>query len=183
MAKKMSVKANLDGLLKMGRALKVMADGKYHVRVGIFGAKNSRSSGGTLTNAELGYIHEMGSPKRHIPERSFLRYPLMSHGAQLVAATKDDLVNLFRNGKVDAYLKRVGEAAVSIVKEAFDTAGWGTWPQDAYATILRKLGKTKMSRARRTMEAMKAAIGGHSGINSPLIDSGQMRHAVTSRVV
>ncbi len=69
------------------------ATGKYVVKVGIFGNKTAREiaaeksakggvrktikgSTGTLTNAEVGLIHELGSIERGIPRRSFLRMPL-----------------------------------------------------------------------------------------------------------
>jgi len=86
---------------------------------------------------------------------------------------------LFLNGKAVYYLKRVGVAAENIVQEAFETAGWGTWAANAYATIL---AKAKGNIFKRKQQAASDVFEGGRH-TSPLIDTGQLRRAIASRVV
>lgn len=185
MAKKSSVRFQMKELKVIATSLQNLADSKYKIQVGIFGNKLARPKDAKpgLTNAEIGFVHEMGSVTRHIPRRSFLLDTFTRHGDKLEVLLKPLIDTLFKAGKVDEYLKAAAQVCTSLVDEAFETGGWGAWPQDAYATIMRKLGRTKMSLARRKMEALKAAMGGHLGTNQPLIDSGQLQQSVSARVV
>lgn len=184
MAKKPGVKFNIEKLQVIATSLKKMDDAGYRVQVGLFGDKAVRKNAPAgLTNAEVGFVHEMGSVSRKIPRRSFLLDTFTQHGEELEKTLKPQVESLFKTGKIEEYLKQVGIACTNLVIEAFDTGGWGAWPQNAYATILRKLSGTKMTRTTRRMEALKSAVGGHLGINKPLIDTGQLWQAITSRTV
>lgn len=185
MAKKSSVRFEARQLQVLATSLKKLDDGGFRVQVGIFGEKTTRPKDAKpgLTNAEVGFVHEMGSHTRGIPRRSFLLDTFTHQGAKLTAALKPVVDSLFKKGKIDEYLKDVGIACTNLVGEAFDTGGFGAWPQDAYATIMRKLGKTKMSTAKRRVEALKAAVGGHLGINQILVDTAQLKQAISARVV
>lgn len=164
----------LGGLENMLKNMKEIVRQKYVVEVGIFGAKDGRSKSGmlakkgghkiikgsnsSLTNAELGLIHEMGSISNKIPPRSFLKMPIQIKKDELVAATANDLKTMFMKGKVMMYLKRIGIAAENIVQEAFASGGFGKWAPLKPATAHRK---------------NSAAI---------LIDTAQLRRSIDSRV-
>ena len=142
--------------------------GKGRVQVGIFGNKNARSSkkpSGSLTNAELGARHEFGftiseGPFKgsHVAARSFLRMPIQTHRGEVFALIKKDLFNLLYDGKVELLLKRLGAACEKIIDQAFQTSGWGSWKANSPITIILKSSEM------------------------PLIDTGQLRRAIASRV-
>ena len=167
-----SVRVNVDGLLNMSQFFKVLASGPHRVQVGIFGAKTSRmsidkatrkvtkkSTQVSNTNAELGLVHELGSLSRNIPPRSFLYMPIKTQASTLVKTMAADLVKLLPAGKAAMFLKRLGIAAENLVQEAFASRGFGRWAPDKPKTVKAK------------------------GSDAPLIDSGQLRRSIASRVV
>lgn len=161
-------------------SLKKIADGPNHIQVGIFGEKASRrdTQASGMTNAEVGFIHEMGSHEKNIPRRSFLWDTFTLHGDKLMASLKPDVELLLKKGNVDEYLKRCGQAAVALVNEAFETSGWGTWPQNSYRTILAKLRGSIQKRRQMAAEVLFEGAG-HT---RPLINTGQLWQAIASRV-
>jgi hypothetical protein len=150
--------------------------GKYVVKVGIFGNKTARSvtsgakpgksgirkvvkgSKSTLTNAELGLIHEFGSADRNIPPRSFLRMPLAVKSKEILSDAFKGAPELLKEGNVRMILARLGIACKKWIQTAFATRGFGAWLPDNLATVLRK------------------------GSNSPLIDTAQLRRSIASQV-
>lgn len=119
-------------------------------RVGIYNDKNQRSEGKTKltfsevqkltkphkanapTNAEIGAIHEYGSPARGIPPRSFLRAPIAAHlDKELKSAgafDKEVLNKVIRDGSLEPWMKKIAVVAEKIVINAFNTGGYGAWP-------------------------------------------------------
>lgn len=180
MAKKPGVKFNIEKLQVIATSLKKMDDAGYRVQVGLFGDKAARKNEQAgMTNAEIGFVHEMGSVSRHIPRRSFLLDTFTQHGDQLMKKLKPMVDTLFKTGKIEEYLKEVGIACTNLVGEAFDTSGWGAWPPNAYRTLLQKLGG---SLARRRQMAAEVMFEGATHAR-PLVRTGQMQQAITSRTV
>ncbi len=150
--------------------------GKFVVKVGIFGNKNARgitstqkpgksglrkaikSSPSTMTNAEIGLVHELGSVARHIPPRSFLRMPISVKSKQILADSMTGAVELIAKGNMKGVLARLGIACEKWIQIAFGTRGFGTWLTDHLSTIQRK------------------------GSNAPLIDTAQLRRSIASKV-
>jgi len=113
-----------------------------------------------MTNAEIGLVHEKGSLARNIPKRSFLKWPLFYKGKDLLKI-KSELWSAFSKHEISlkkAY-RNLGLMAEQIVQGAFESRGFGSWEPNSDKTV-----------------AMK-----HS--DQPLIDTGQLRRSVTSRVV
>lgn len=181
MAKKSTLRMDLTGLQVMATGLKKLADGKYRVQVGLFGDKAVRrdTAATGVTNAEVGFVQEMGSVERHIPRRSFLVDTFSFHGALLAPELAPAMAEFFKKGKVDQYLKVVAEACKNLVKEAFFTSGWGAWAPNAYSTLLAKL---KGPLARRRQMAAEVLFEGATHAK-PLIRSGQLWQAVDARAV
>lgn len=179
MAKKSKVEFDLTGLKVIQTTLKKLTDNKYSVQVGIFGDKALRKSAEDkgLTNAEIGMVHEMGSIERNIPRRSFLWDTFANHGKELMQVLKKDVETLLKTGKIEEYLKRVGLASVNLVIEAFNTGGWGAWPPNAYATLLRKF-KGTLSRRRQMAAEVQYEKAGHDKL---LWDTGQLVQSISSR--
>ena len=115
-----------------------------------------------ISLASLGAIHEYGAPKANIPQRSFLRVPLTKNVDDLFKFIEKDL----KFSKIDTSiaLGRLGAKGQSVVLEAFNSQGDGTWSKLKAGTIRqRKKGKG-------------------SGSDKPLIDTGQLRQAITYEV-
>jgi phage gpG-like protein len=143
-------------------------------QVGILGDKNLRSDiqrneDGTAkivkksiapqTNAQIGFIHEFGSYKDKIPERSFLRVPLMLFLNEALKEASPKIRRAFQACNIIEAYGILGLSAEKVVQEAFDTSGHGSWPKLSPITIARK------------------------GSDAILIDSGQLRKSITSKVV
>jgi hypothetical protein len=149
---------------------------KFVVKVGIFGNKNARAitaaapagksglrrvtkgSRSTLTNAELGLIHELGSVERGIPQRSFLRMPISMKSKEILADAFKGAPELLRQGNIRMILARLGVACEKMVQLAFATHGFGSWQPNTQQTARRK------------------------GSNAPLIDTAQLRRSIASQV-
>ena len=124
------------------------------VVVGVTAKSNARSD--ELTNADLAMIHEFGSPAHNIPERSFLRKPLINN-AEAVANLAKNAIGKFIAGEISAAeaLGVIGEEAKGISKEAVTN---GIAPSLKPATIKRKKS------------------------SKPLIDTGQLINSITYEV-
>lgn len=124
------------------------------VVVGVTAKSNARND--ELTNADLAMIHEFGSPAHNIPERSFLRKPLINN-AEAVANLAKNAIGKFIAGEIslETALGYVGEEAKGISKEAVTN---GISPALKPATIKRKKS------------------------SKPLIDTGQLLNSITYEV-
>jgi len=126
------------------------------VVVGIPASKNKKHAGDGKTVAEIGATHEYGVPEQGIPQRSFLRVPLMKKGKELIDSISKDL----KFSKIDTTkaLGKLGARGRNVVLEAFKTQGYGKWKPLSQTTIEMK------------------------GSNKPLIDTGQLRQSITFEV-
>lgn len=129
--------------------IETMLNRKYVAQIGVLGEKSKgrlaikdEKVGGksgnrkipvvqgesTLSNADIGLIHEKGSPKNNIPRRSFLEVPLTTKMPKVMAKIGALLlkgINEFNIEEAYAKLAAIGEG---IVLQAFPTSGYGTWP-------------------------------------------------------
>lgn len=156
MAKQTRINFNLDGLTHLQNQL-----GRgYYARVGVLGSKAVRGADSSVDgNADIGLIHEYGSQTANIPERSFLRVPL--------ALKRDEIKKVFDTAVVKEAMEAgdirrvfglLGVRAEQIVQEAFSTGGFGHWTPLKEDTVKRK------------------------GSSAILMDTGQLRRAITSDV-
>jgi phage gpG-like protein len=120
---------NVKGLDQLLKALKV--DRLPVARIGILGGGAVRKGAGP-SNAEVGAVHEYGSPARGIPQRSFLRIPISENldkrMVNIGAADQDALTQVIKTGSLLPWLTKVAALAEQIVFDAFDTGGFGKWP-------------------------------------------------------
>lgn len=155
------VKAEFKKLLN---CIKILKTGMPSVKVGILGSTNGRTQG-EQTNAEIGFTNEFGKITGHkrIPERSFIRMPLKTKfNAKLKtkkSLTGPELEKAIVEGKTEEFATKVGLVAEEVIQEAFATNGFGMWEPNAPMTIELK------------------------GSDSPLIDTGQLRRSITSKVI
>lgn len=124
--------------------------------VGIPNDENSRENSDGITNAELGVIHEFGVPESSIPERSFMR-----------STASEESENL----------GRLGNAQIAECLEANASA------HDVFATIgIYLRGKIVEKITDGEFEPNNENTVKHKGSSKPLIDTGQLRGAITYEV-
>ena len=149
---------------KLKNLVKFLAKGMPKVRVGILGDTAQRNTGGP-NNAEIGYVNEFGKMTGYprIPARSFIRMPLNLFFQEKLRQKKslgpEQLLKALESGKADEFMAKVGIVAEETIQEAFATHGFGMWAPNAPYTV-------KMKKS-----------------DSPLIDTGQLRRAITSKVI
>lgn len=124
-------------------------------KVGVLGDHNIRQDG--ESNATIGLKHEFGEGK--LPQRSFLRQPLIEH---LQAAMDESGVfdqNLvkrcIKESSLLEFVKKIGLIAENVVLVGFDTGGYGKW---------------------------KASNMAHKVIKQTLVETTQLRDSITSDV-
>ncbi len=154
MSPKISIKQNGEGLNNLKKALATLT--KKEVLVGIPAEEASRKGEGP-NNAELAFIHTLGSPLRNIPARPFLEPAINDPdnrkliNAQLEQAAKAALEG--DEALLDQKLNLAGTVASNAAKQWF-TSSKNNWAPNAPATIAQK------------------------GSDKPLIDTAQLRRAV-----
>jgi hypothetical protein len=128
---------------------------KHYVDIGVFGTAVTSEG---MPVAEYGAYNEFGSITRpdHPPKRSFIRMPLESKGDKIAQYVQKHAQEHIEAGDVKAIFEDIGIGGESVIQEAFDTRGFGTWPENKPSTIARK------------------------GSDAPLIDDGTLRHAIAS---
>lgn len=136
---------------------------KFYTDIGILGAGGKTEEGG-ITLAGIGAVHEFGTDKAGrgrsttIPERSFIRMPLETGQESIEKQIMPRMKELVEKGDIKGIFKLIGIAGEARVQEAFETGGFGTWPELEESTVKRK------------------------GSDAILIDIGALRQAITSRV-
>ena len=139
---------------------------KLRVKVGVLGPKAARADQGTvhnpegLNNAEIGLRNEFGVISERVPERSFIRMPLIVQLPKILkgGTAKQWIQTLIKQGP--AYVMgSLGLAGEHAVQEAFATKGFGKWKPNAPLTVILK------------------------GSARPLIDHGELRQAISSEVI
>lgn len=171
-----------DKLKALQRNVKLLPG--MQVLVGIPGENAERE--GDLTNAQLGYIHEFGAPEANVPARPFLIPGIESVRPRierhLMAAAKVGLTGKTARADSMKYLNAAGMTAVNGVR-AYMTRG--VPPPLADSTLRRRAGRRKGSGHRinkgSAAELKARAAGAEPSMASvkPLIDTGQLRAAVT----
>lgn len=124
--------------------------------VGIPSDENSRDESTGITNAELGAIHEFGVPEKNIPERSSMR-----------STASEESQNLGRLAKIQISECLRGETSA----------------HDAFATVGAYLqGKIVDKITDGDFEPNTEATVKRKKSSKPLIDTGQLRGAITYEV-
>jgi hypothetical protein len=174
MTKRSEVKFNLTGLEDIKRKV----GDTYRARVGVLGINAARSgeTSKSLNNSSLMMIQMFGSITNKIPPRDPLFQPLIRHRRDLMQKLGSGAMRqAFAAGEFKRMFALLGVAAEEIVQNAFETSGDGTWANNAEITIHGGWMKNKVS-------GKPVYIKG-KGSSRPLIDTGQLRRAVTSDVV
>ena len=127
--------------------------GKKRTFVAKASGETSIQTDKSVSMATIAAVHEFGSPEQGIPERSFLRGGIRRAAPKLNAVNIDSLRKvLLGKMTIEQAIEKLGVVAAGEVKREFVV---GTFAPNKPATIARK------------------------GSSRPLIDTGNLRQAVT----
>jgi hypothetical protein len=111
--------------------------------------------------------------------------PIYRKASQIIKwITKASKFTLLEGNKKEL-LVQIGIACEEQIQLAFDTQGFGSWAPNSYATVMAKLrrgGKKFANVFLRKQLTGEYLNEGAKGINSPLIDTGQLRRSISSKV-
>ena len=136
----------------------------YSIEIGVVEEKTKRKLATVgITNAQLMFIHENGSPLRNIPARPVLQMTLDYANKNLVEPTVDKCVKIILdNGPDEALVEReLNKLAIKL---------------ENYA---RKIIYSNDGRLAPNAPSVAKAKGG----NHPLFNTGQLARSITCRVV
>lgn len=128
---------------------------RHEVMIGIPDSDGERKAGDPVSNAELLFIHTNGSPVRGIPPRPVLIPAMKKHQVQIATLLRNATDEALKGDKsgVMAALEAAGIAGQNAARKYFTDSN--DWPANAPETVKRK------------------------GSARPLIDTGEMRKAIT----
>ena len=126
---------HVEALEKLSKALKRKPP---VCKVGILANKNIRKpeegkkpKKNPPGNAEIGAAHEYGAPKRGLPQRSFLRVPLIDRLDKTIEQSglggEEAMKEVLKAGSLKPWLETVANLAEGIVTGAFASNGYGKW--------------------------------------------------------
>jgi hypothetical protein len=164
-------------ILKQLKSLK-----RTEILVGIPEKRSKRRGKGQMNNATLMYIHSKGSAVNKLPPRPIIESAL-SDPANAARISKDlrEIAIAALDGnltKAKTLMKVTGQDAVNIVRDWFDNPSNGLMP-DKSSTVAAKLRKLKkVTTAGERKEMLEDYNAGVGGINTTLVDTGQLRRAI-----
>jgi hypothetical protein len=112
----------------------------HTVKIGIVGSSEIHVYDNGLDSVQLGLVHEFGSKKRNIPERSFLRKTKANYEDKFLAdvyAAKEKIFKQISEGQGDKFLNQVGAKWVGWVHATFKAEGPG-WPPHSDRNLARR---------------------------------------------
>lgn len=164
-----AVEVAVDRRAAIKGALERLAKTAVYVGIPTESKGDKRPDGEPITNSELGYIHEFGSPAAHIPARPFLRPGVQKaegwlrrsmRNAAACALTEDE-------DGFERQLETVALKAETAVKDYMTSASFESL---ATSTVKRREAKIKK-------------LGSSDMTIKPLIDTGNLRNAIVGVVV
>lgn len=171
---------------------KIKADFKklmnMDVLVGVPEDETLRTDDTTVNNAQLIYLHTNGSDLQHIPERPIIEPAIQAHRDEINKLLKV-VGELALAGKTDQalkQLKKVGMYGQNVCLDWF-TDPRNNWPPNSEKTVLAKLRKSTNPTLKAAVKFVDeggdlANIAGIEGATQVLIDTGQMRRAITYKI-
>lgn len=164
---KSGMKVVTDKAFDIGAAMKLLT--KQSVLVGIPADKERNADDDSpVTNAELGYIHENGSPDNNLPARPFLMPGIRACHAKVVDQLRDAGRKALEGNAtgVNQALERAGIIGQNSVRAQFVDNDW----QELADTTLDKRGPAKRDEDGKITKR---------GATNPLLDTSQLRKSIT----
>ena len=137
---------------------------KHYVDIGVFGTAVTPGEGRPV--AEYAAYNEFGGLSKtakakpgdnssketdHPPKRSFIRMPLQTKQDKIRQYVEKRARAHIEKADIKAIFEDIGIAGESVIHEAFDTRGFGTWKPNADSTIKRKGGDAPLITGADTM--------------------------------
>ena len=136
---------------------------KYAIEIGVVSDNTERKIKVGITNSELMYIHENGSPLNNIPARPVLDMTIKYASEELLNDTIDNCLQIWINSKKsqEAVEKELNKLCLKMEKYARQLiySNDGRLAPNAPSTIAKK------------------------GDNHPLFDTGQLARSITCRLI
>lgn len=136
---------------------------KFRLEIGVFTLKTKRKIQVGITNAELMFIHENGSPVRNIPARPVLQLTIDYANQNLLQNSIDKCIKIILDKNADEQLIRQELEKLAIKIENY----------------ARKLIYSNDGQLAPNAPSVARAKGG----NHPLFNTGQLARSITCRVV
>jgi len=132
-------------------------------KVGILADAGAALHGGTdKNNATIGLYHEYGNPETHLPERSFLRLPLISQLEKKFKSespiNKDTFKMVLEQKSMRPIVERMGIFLEGIVIDAFVTNGYGMWKALKPATLAKKTRKETLIETQQLQRSITSSV-------------------------
>ena len=136
---------------------------KYAIEIGVVSDNTERKIKVGITNSELMYIHENGSPLNNIPARPVLDMTIKYASEELLNDTIDNCLQIWINSKKsqEAVEKELNKLCLKMEKYARQLiySNDGRLAPNAPSTVAKK------------------------GDNHPLFDTGQLARSITCRLI
>ena len=147
------------------RANRVLDLSKYALEIGVFSSKSDRKKKNDITNAELLFIHENGSPLRNLPSRPVLRMACQYAIFDLIPTTVKKLHDMNYRSKQPLTDKQI---KVELERMAIRLQNY-----------CRKL----IYKNDGTLAANAPSVIKKKGSNHPLFDTGRLARSITCRLI
>lgn len=149
----------------------------YGIEIGVISANTNRKKKNSIkvgiTNAELMFIHENGSPARHIPERPVLEMTIKWANENLLSPTLVRCTNKYIASNFD---KKVVEDELNKMCVRMQNY--------ARQIIYSNDGRLKPNAiSTQRAKGKKVDKSGNTLINHPLFDTGQLARSITCRLI
>lgn len=145
---------------RLERLIKGLSENHF-VDIGIMGEQAAAEHpSGDMSVVEIGAVHEFGRLDRKppIPKRSFILMPIETGQKEIEAEVEPRIEQHMADGDIKGIFKDIGAACEARIQKAFETGGFGHWRE--LADLTKEL----------------------KGSDSILIDTGELRKSITSRV-
>ncbi len=136
-----------------------------------------KDDGEPLSNAEIGYIQETGSPANNLPARPFL-VPGVAAAQSKTLPQLQKGVEAALDGDLEAVQRRLSSAGLVAQASVRKRINSGITPALSEATLRER---ARRGRKGAEEELARRAAGEKPGTDlaKPLIDTGQLRNAIT----
>lgn len=182
----MSMKVTEDNVGKVLESIKQLVGQEVLVGIPASQAERSGDDSSPLNNAQLGYIHEYGSPARNIPARPFLG-PGVAEKQESIGLHLQKAAGAAMNGnadKVQLELNAAGLIAADGVRNKINTGNFEPLSPETVRSRHKSRGTQSMREAERQYLDLIAQgsapeqAQSEAGIR-PLINTGQLRNSIT----
>ncbi len=136
-----------------------------------------KDDGEPLSNAEIGYIQETGSPANNLPARPFL-VPGVAAAQPKTLPQLQKGVEAALDGDLEAVQRRLSSAGMVAQNSVRARINSGISPALSEAT-LRERARRGRKGAKEELERRAAGEKPGTDLAKPLVDTGQLRNAIT----